>query len=173
MRINPAPFWTEEKIEQAKAAYAEGLSHRQIAARIGAPSRNSVIGKLTRIGLAGPHGSSPRKQGHHTGERVTRSTGPRQSPRRTLTVKDREDALALEPLGPVAEFAPRGTCQFPYGDVAESDWRMCGRPGFPWCEHHKAVVFVVGSTAARGIPDPAGLAEIERNSGARRAFGGA
>jgi hypothetical protein len=172
MRIKAAAFWTDERVEQAKALYAEGLSHRRIGKILGC-SRNACIGKLTRLGLAGPHGSSPRKQGHHTGERVTRPTGPRQSPRRTLTVKDREDALALEPLGPVAEFAPRGTCQFTYGDVAEPDWRMCGRPGFPWCEHHKAVVFVAGSAAARGIPDPAGLAEIERNSGARRAFGGA
>lgn len=42
--------WTEERIEQFKSLYAQGLSHREIGAYLGI-SRNACIGKATRLGL--------------------------------------------------------------------------------------------------------------------------
>jgi GcrA cell cycle regulator len=46
-------FWTGENIETMRRLWLDGRSARDIAALIGAPSRNSVIGKLHRIGLDG------------------------------------------------------------------------------------------------------------------------
>lgn len=44
--------WTEERTEQLKKLWAEGLSASQIASTIGNVTRNAVIGKVHRMGLS-------------------------------------------------------------------------------------------------------------------------
>lgn len=46
-------FWNDEQVTKAEHLWRDGRSAAQIAALIGAPSRNAVIGKLTRLGLTG------------------------------------------------------------------------------------------------------------------------
>lgn len=46
-------FWTDERIERLKALRHDGLSLAQISAELRAPSRSSVVGKLSRLGLTG------------------------------------------------------------------------------------------------------------------------
>lgn len=43
--------WIAEKVEELKRLHLLGLSGAQITKLIGAPSRNAVIGKLSRLGL--------------------------------------------------------------------------------------------------------------------------
>ncbi len=43
--------WTEERIEQLKARWAEGATASEIATELGGVSRNAVIGKAHRLGL--------------------------------------------------------------------------------------------------------------------------
>ncbi len=43
--------WTDDTVERAKAEYRIGRSAGEIAKMIGAPSRNAVIGKLSRLSL--------------------------------------------------------------------------------------------------------------------------
>ena len=45
--------WTDERVEQLKGLWSEGLSASQIARALGGISRNAVIGKVHRLGLAG------------------------------------------------------------------------------------------------------------------------
>ena len=45
--------WTDERVELLKKLWAEGLSASQIAAELGGVTRNAVIGKVHRLGLAG------------------------------------------------------------------------------------------------------------------------
>src|SRR5438874_4887521 len=56
--------WTDERVELLKKLWADGLSASQIAAELGGITRNAVIGKVHRLGLAGraksPSSSSPR-----------------------------------------------------------------------------------------------------------------
>src|SRR5438067_593633 len=55
-------LWTEEAIEVLKLLALEGRSASVIAAALGAPSRNAVIGKANRIGIklnGGPGGAAP------------------------------------------------------------------------------------------------------------------
>ena len=50
--------WTDDRIEQLKSLWTEGLSSTQIARALGGLTRNAVIGKVHRLGLAGrasPH----------------------------------------------------------------------------------------------------------------------
>jgi len=45
--------WTDERVELLKKLWADGLSASQIAAELGGITRNAVIGKVHRLGLAG------------------------------------------------------------------------------------------------------------------------
>src|SRR5580700_3480057 len=56
--------WTEERVENLKKLWGEGLSASQIAAELGGITRNAVIGKVHRLGLSGraksPTSAAPR-----------------------------------------------------------------------------------------------------------------
>lgn len=43
--------WTPERVEMLTRLWAEGLSARQIAAKLGGVTRNAVIGKAHRLNL--------------------------------------------------------------------------------------------------------------------------
>ena len=45
--------WTDERVEQLKKLWSEGLSASQIAKQLGGVTRNAVIGKVHRLGLSG------------------------------------------------------------------------------------------------------------------------
>jgi GcrA cell cycle regulator len=45
--------WTEDRVETLKKLWTEGLSASQIAKQLGGVTRNAVIGKVHRLGLAG------------------------------------------------------------------------------------------------------------------------
>ncbi len=44
--------WTDERVERLKELWAQGLSASQIARELGGVTRNAVIGKVHRLGLA-------------------------------------------------------------------------------------------------------------------------
>src|SRR5258708_7377735 len=44
--------WTDQRVESLKSMWDEGLSCSQIADELGGVSRNGVIGKVHRMGLA-------------------------------------------------------------------------------------------------------------------------
>src|SRR6201996_9429404 len=56
--------WTDERVELLKKLWSDGLSASQIAAELGGITRNAVIGKVHRLGLAGraksPSSAAPR-----------------------------------------------------------------------------------------------------------------
>ena len=65
--------WTEERVEQLRTLWTEGLSASQIARVLGGVTRNAVIGKVHRLGLSGrakspssatPRPRKPRSSGH-------------------------------------------------------------------------------------------------------------
>lgn len=51
--------WTSERIDDLKRLWAEGLSASQVASQLGCVTRNAVIGKVYRLGLA--KGATARK----------------------------------------------------------------------------------------------------------------
>lgn len=53
--------WTEDRVEQLKALWKDGLSCTQIANAMGGTTRNAVIGKVHRLKL------SKRREARHTG----------------------------------------------------------------------------------------------------------
>jgi hypothetical protein len=69
--------WTDERVERLKELQADGLSCSLIADELGGITRNAVIGKLYRLGLAG-HGQPTRTA---RGPRMLRLTRAPRLPR--------------------------------------------------------------------------------------------
>ena len=69
--------WTDERVEQLKKLWADGLSASQIAAELGGITRNAVIGKVHRLGLSGrakaPSSAGPRPRKTRAPSHVFRS----------------------------------------------------------------------------------------------------
>lgn len=58
--MTDGPGWTDDRVERLKALWAEGWSCGQMAAKLGGGlTRNAVIGKCARLGLAGRAAPSP------------------------------------------------------------------------------------------------------------------
>ena len=68
--------WTDERVEQLRKLWADGLSASQIAAQMGGVTRNAVIGKVHRLKLSS-RGKSTSSQPRV--KKVTSSSQPRQS----------------------------------------------------------------------------------------------
>ncbi len=142
--------WTPERIEQLRNFAGSGLSSSQIAAEIGV-TRNAVIGKLNRLGLArgrtagGPARTCP-----------PRARRPRHSPQRALLQLMFAQAPSIASgagaqFGPVESARPcslfelaHGTCRWPVDDPDANDFAFCGNeaaPGFPYCAGHTRMAY--------------------------------
>ena len=127
--------WTDERVEQLKSLWTEGLSASQIARTLGGVTRNAVIGKVHRLGLAGRAAPS----------RVERPRLP-SAPRMNVRVHTPEPPVVEEDPVVLADgnFATvltinNAMCRWPIGDPSENEFHFCGRSpksGSPYCEAH-------------------------------------
>ena len=153
--------WTDERVEQLKKLWAEGLSASQIAGRIGGVTRNAVIGKVHRLGLSGrattsrmkSHRARPRPAGPVAAKRAVKTRfGTVGNP--ALRALYQPDAVAyLPPVEeveiPAAErktiqMLTESSCRWPIGDPQNPDFHFCNRnkvPGLPYCEVHARRAF--------------------------------
>jgi GcrA cell cycle regulator len=138
--------WNNERIEQLRTLWHDGLSASQIAAVLGGITRNAVIGKAHRLGLTGR--PSPIKAGSvgSSRPRVRRPRVERPSvPRPPLAAAPvrRFEPVQVEPV----EEVPGATiltltdrlCKWPIGDPRAADFHFCGRAsidGLPYCNEH-------------------------------------
>lgn len=136
--MTAALTWTDERVEQLKKMWGEGLSASQIARALGDVTRNAVIGKVHRLGLSG-RAPSPRVE-------RPRTVAPRPAPRLVQPAP----AIPDEPLrfddGSFATVmtVTREMCKWPIGDPAQNDFHFCGRgvkDGSPYCEGHARVAY--------------------------------
>jgi GcrA cell cycle regulator len=126
--------WTDERVEQLKTLWAEGLSASQIARAIGGVSRNAVIGKVHRLGLAGRAGPTrverPRTASHKQSVRVAAPE--------PVVVEEAPIVLDDGNFATMLTINDR-MCRWPVGDPSENDFHFCGRKpkdGSPYCEAH-------------------------------------
>jgi GcrA cell cycle regulator len=149
--------WTDERVELLKKLWADGLSASQIAAELGGVTRNAVIGKVHRLGLAGrakaPSSAAPRPRkarAHPHMLRVGRAAI------RGNTALAHAYELEVEPEPELVDnVIPMGqrrtllelnedTCRWPIGDPGQADFFFCGgQPvaGLPYCAYHSRVAY--------------------------------
>jgi GcrA cell cycle regulator len=128
--------WSDDRVEQLKTLWTEGLSASQIARALGGVTRNAVIGKVHRLGLAGR--ASPSRS-----ERPRLPMAPKVPSVRSHVPAApvvEEDPLQLEDgsHATVLTISDR-MCRWPIGDPAASEFHFCGhnpKSGSPYCEAH-------------------------------------
>jgi GcrA cell cycle regulator len=149
--------WTDERVEMLKKLWADGLSASQIAAELGGITRNAVIGKVHRLGLAGraksPSSTTPRPRKARTHSHMMRVPRPAMRGNTALA-----HAFAYE-AEPEPEFVdnviPIGqrrtllelteeTCRWPIGDPGSAEFFFCGGQSvtsLPYCTYHSRVAY--------------------------------
>ncbi len=161
--------WSPSIIETLKALWGEGLSASEIAARIGGVTRNAVIGKVHRLGLAARERRPARPGGN--ARRPNKRERPPMQPRAKdlpISVRMRAD---LPPLGPapaakvtIAEIRD-GLCRWPEGDPRTRAFQFCGRPAQNlYCSHHAARAYRPATEPTDddggGLPAPRASGEV-------------
>ena len=161
--------WTEDRVEQLKKLWAEGLSASQIAARLGqGVTRNAVIGKVHRLNLAGratqPRNSAPRtprkqREPSHPGRATGMPSMPHAGntalkPMMRAEVQPRQLAIPEPKPLRLVNLPKDGritilhlsdkTCKWPIGDPGSDEFCFCGhgpRDGSPYCEFHARLAY--------------------------------
>jgi len=159
--------WTDERVEQLRQAWMDGKSASQIANLLGhGLTRNAVIGKVHRLGLAGRAKSpsaatapSAQAQAHNSGRPAAAS---RAAPASAARMVRGATALALEPQA-LTETRPRemesvvlpmsarvtivelkeAMCRWPLGDPTSAEFRYCGSQTHvgPYCAYHGGLAY--------------------------------
>ena len=146
--------WTEERVEQLKKLWTEGLSASQIAKRLGDVTRNAVIGKVHRLGLE-PRAEPQRKNiavGQLDGSILSVSYSGnlafKETPVDDIEYTKNHDILQsnIHSLDQSSDqFAvtilnlTENHCKWPQGDPGTEDFHFCGHQplsGMPYCEDH-------------------------------------
>ena len=146
-------MWTEAAIETLRQLALEGKSASSIAAALGAPSRNAVIGKANRIGVkltGNVRSSAPRAPRASTGRprrpAIARTDGALRK-RAVVPALPRErkptwifaEAEVGEMLKVGLEDIREGACRWPLGDPTSEDFVYCGlqtAQGRSYCAGH-------------------------------------
>lgn len=162
-RTDWAPF-----DEMLKAGYSEGKSAGTLAQEINAlggqtVTRNSVIGRIHRLGLTGSaraKASAPAPRLARSAPSAPRVIEPKRGTSRAGMLTPSEfpqhgaPSVAEAPLPPERKIAaappPPGadsTCNWPIGDPLRPGFSFCGRPstrddrGRCYCPEHRAIAF--------------------------------
>ena len=142
--------WTDDRVEQLKKLWAEGLSAAQIANKMGGVTRNAVIGKVHRLGLSG-RATPAKPQRGRAYEAAQKSEN---------TANEKPSAETMKPVIPEPAFiAPavldsgdrmtvanikNNMCKWPIGDPATDDFHFCGQStlsGKSYCAYHAHMAF--------------------------------
>jgi len=127
--------WTDERVEQLKNLWTEGLSASQIARALGGVTRNAVIGKVHRLGLAGR--ATPARS-----DRPRMPSVPKVMTRTYMPPPPvvEEDPVTFDDGSHVTVLTINDRmCRWPIGDPSEGAFHFCGRnpkSGSPYCEAH-------------------------------------
>ncbi len=147
--------WTDERVERLGKLWMDGRSASQIAAELGeGVSRNAVIGKIHRLGLAGRTMPPLSADADRAKPKVAIKVAPRvvveAEPVREIR------SFVAPTVVPKADvripFSDRVTimdlretmCRWPLGDPTSSEFRFCGcrsEGSTPYCTAHARVAF--------------------------------
>ena len=137
--------WTEERIDLLTALWGEGLSASRCAKLLGNITRNSVIGKIHRLGLSRPkpkYRVNQRKKGPKRSRRAIATKKQlvvaEETYKEAYTTKADDLLIPLEQRKTFEQLRP-AMCKFPVGHVHEPDFFFCGAQcdrTVPYCDEH-------------------------------------
>ena len=163
--------WNDERVATLRKLWAEGLSASQIAKQLGGVTRNAVIGKVHRLGLAGrATPSRPAKRPVRAARpRVISPTAPRLRPASSMPAVMIPE---LEPLkfddGKAATVLTlnESMCKYPIGDPTDAGFAFCGRSAAcgPYCQDHARLTYQPSQSKKRRASEPDELRRMLRLS---------
>ncbi len=156
--------WTEERVALLRRLWEDGQSASKIAAQLGGVTRNAVIGKVHRLGLAGRVKSGE--------DAPIVAMKPAEAEKPSIAAATSEPALVVSHR-PAPEFPQAATptpatastpdtaaiavsqrvtimdlresmCRWPLGDPTTPEFRFCGGrsiTGLPYCTHHAEIAY--------------------------------
>ncbi len=152
--------WNDERVETLKKLWSEGFSASQIAAQLGGVTRNAVIGKVHRLGLAGRAKPAATTGTNAARPRKPRGVSPSMRVQRALVRGNTALAQAYEielepepersdnviPLGQRRSLLEltENTCRWPIGDPGNPDFFFCGGQtisSLPYCAYHARLAY--------------------------------
>ncbi len=155
--------WTDERVELLRQLWLDGKSASQISTQLGhGVTRNAVIGKVHRLGLAG-RAKAPSSAASPPRAASAPRMSPRPAPSGPRTMVRGATALALS-VEPTLDTRPvfqeddvvvpmslrvtivelkEGMCRWPLGDPTSADFRYCGSlaASGPYCGHHGKLAY--------------------------------
>lgn len=154
--------WTESQDDQLKALWADGWSAGKIAAAIGQGTRNAVIGRAHRMGLANKQGPKrvPKVSLRYNPSSLASRGSPPRAPRvrvpqpvriaGSFPLLGREAAKTQRPFiqsNPLTILDLTDShCHWPLGDPATPEFLYCGDPiaceGKVYCAEHCAIAYL-------------------------------
>ena len=151
--------WTDERVEQLKTLWSEGLSAAQIANKMGGVTRNAVIGKVHRLGLSGRATPAKPQRGCATTERKDEAAEAPVVEMKPVIPEPDFIAPALLDSGDAMTVATikNNMCKWPIGDPATDDFHFCGQPTSPgksYCAYHAKMAFQPPQRRAERQPAP-------------------
>lgn len=155
--------WNDERVTLLRKLWAEGLSASQIAKQLGGVTRNAVIGKVHRLGLAGrATPSRPAKRPVRTARpRVMGPSAPRLRPPSmlpTVVIPDLEPMTFEDGKAASVLTLSDNMCKYPIGDPTDASFAFCGRGSSfgPYCQDHARLAYQPSQAKKRraaGAPD--------------------
>jgi GcrA cell cycle regulator len=139
--------WNDERVEQLKKLWAEGLSASQIASKMGGVTRNAVIGKVHRLGLSGRAAPAKPQRGRSFDHQMDDEFETlRREPMKPFIPEPEFTApLVLESGDKTTVSTLKGNmCKWPIGDPARDDFHFCGQhapAGKSYCAYHAHLAF--------------------------------
>jgi GcrA cell cycle regulator len=149
--------WTDDRVELLKKLWGDGLSASQIAGELGGISRNSVIGKVHRLGLSGraksPSSSAPRQRKPRAHSHMIRISRPgvrgnnALAPMHSFEAEPEPEPEMIDNIIPIAQRCTilelnDSKCHWPIGDPSAADFFFCGgktMEGLPY--YHSRVAY--------------------------------
>ena len=153
--------WTDERVEQLRKLWNDGLSASQIAGELGGITRNAVIGKVHRLGLSGraKSPSAPRPRKHRAHNHMLRVSRPMVRGNTALapaydTEPEPEYIENVIPMGQRCTLLElnENKCRWPIGDPSKGEFFFCGgapSDGTPYCAYHARVAYQPASDRRR------------------------
>jgi GcrA cell cycle regulator len=148
--LTPSAFWTPERTERARSMWLAGESAAAIAAALGA-SRNAVLGKLARLGVARSDdvGRANREAGSRKGAERSAAARAKVSVRPELKMvatpaRPSPSEPEPEPLTDLMGLEAH-MCRWPIGEPDEAGFGFCGRRAEgSFCPNHRRRAYLAG-----------------------------
>lgn len=158
--------WSDERVEILKKLWVDGLSASQIAKQLGSVTRNAVIGKVHRLGLAGRAAPSrPIKRVVRPRPTIVQAAPiPEIVEVETPTIVKESTAIPHQAKIAASDLAARAQnqirrengeiigvldlmphmCKWPIGDPTDPDFGFCGSKihgSWPYCKEHGEIAY--------------------------------